>query len=318
MIFDLRKDIPNMIKVIGVGGAGGNAVNHMFRSSIPGVDFAICNTDLQALNSSEVPTKIQLGAIIAGGLGAGNTPEIARQACNESIDDIKLYLDSNCKMLFITAGMGGGTGTGAAPVIAELAKNMGILTIAVVTMPNEFEGPKRVRQGNVGLEELKNNVDSIIVISNAKIMDFYGNLSFTGAFAKADDVLMNAAKAISEIITRPGIINVDFNDVEVTMKGSGSAIMGLGISEGENRSLLATEEALNSHLLEDNSVAGASKVLINVTYGTIEPTFKEIEEITKYVRAETGAAADLIWGACYDEELEDRLSVTIIATAFDK
>ncbi len=318
MIFDLRQDKPSIIKVIGVGGGGSNAVKHMFAEGILGVDFAICNTDNQALQDNDIPTKIQLGPTFSQGLGAGSMPEKGRQACLESIDEIQNYLENNCKMLFITAGMGGGTGTGAAPVIAKMAKDMDILTIAVVTLPFSSEGRKRVEQGKAGLDELKQYVDCVIVISNDKILEIHKDLTIRGGFAKADDVLLYASKSIAEIITRPGTINVDFQDVNTIMKDCGIAMMGMGIASGPNRAIDAVDNALNSPLLEDSSINGATKVLINITYGKNEPTMAELKSIFDFVEQEAaGVSTENIWGTCYDDTFEDEICITIIATGLE-
>ncbi|MBR9921313.1 MAG: cell division protein FtsZ [Bacteroidetes bacterium] len=320
MIFDLvneSADAP-IIKVIGVGGGGSNAVNHMFQQGIVGVDFAICNTDNQAMDLSEIPTKIQLGPTLTEGLGAGSKPNIGKLACEESIEEIQKYLSNNCKMLFVTAGMGGGTGTGAAPIIARTAQEMDILTVGIVTLPFTFEGMRRSRQGMEGLEELKKNVDTLIIISNDKLRQIYGNLSLSEAFAEADNILTTAAKGIAEIITVPGYVNVDFEDVNTVMRDSGVAIMGTATAEGEARAKKAVDEALNSPLLEDNNIRGAQHILLNITSGTKEVTMDEIFEITEFVQEEAGHSSELIWGNCYDERLGEKLSVTVIATGFER
>ena len=318
MIFELLKEETPIIKVLGVGGGGSNAVNHMFRQGIVGVDFAICNTDAQAMEISPVPTKIQLGPHLTEGRGAGSKPNMGALACEESIEDVKKYLGDNCKMLFITAGMGGGTGTGAAPIIAKAAQEMDILTVGIVTVPFTFEGRRRSSQAFEGLESLKENVDTIIIISNDKLRAIDGNLSLSGAFSQADDVSTTAAKGIAEIITVPGYVNVDFEDVNTVMRSSGVSIMGTGQAEGENRSRRAVDEAMNSPLLEDNNIQGAEHILLNITSGNKEVTMDEIFEITEFVQEEAGFGTDLIWGNCYDESLGDAISVTLIATGFDK
>ena len=318
MLFDLPKETSSIIKVIGVGGGGSNAVNHMFDLGIVGVDFAICNTDNQAMELSKVPTKIQLGPDLTEGLGAGSKPDIGRQACIESIDEIKNFLANGTKMLFVTAGMGGGTGTGAAPIIAKAAQEMDILTVGIVTLPFSFEGRRRSKQGVDGLDELKKNVDTLIVISNDKLRQIHGNLKLSQAFSEADDILSTAAKGIAEIITVPGYVNVDFEDVNTVMRGSGVAIMGTATSEGEDRAKLAVDEALNSPLLEENDIQGAQHILLNITSGNKEVTMDEIFEITEFVQEEAGFGTDLIWGNCYDESLGDQLSVTVIATGFEE
>lgn len=316
-LIDENKEAP-IIKVLGVGGGGSNAVNHMYRQGIVGVDFAICNTDKQAMELSPVPTKIQLGPTLTEGRGAGSKPNIGKLAAEESIEEVKAYLSNNCKMLFITAGMGGGTGTGAAPIIAKAAQEMGILTVGIVTLPFTFEGHKRVSHGYEGLAELKKYVDTIIVISNDKLKAIYGNLSISQAFAQADNILTTAAKGIAEIITVPGYVNVDFEDVNTVMRGSGVAIMGTAVAEGENRAKRAVDEALNSPLLEDNNIQGAKHILLNITSGKKEVTMEEIFEITQFVQEEAGNGTNLIWGNCYDESLGDQLSVTVIATGFEQ
>jgi cell division protein FtsZ len=288
MLFDLPKETSSIIKVIGVGGGGSNAVNHMFDLGIVGVDFAICNTDNQAMELSKVPTKIQLGPDLTEGLGAGSKPDIGRQACIESIDEIKNFLANGTKMLFVTAGMGGGTGTGAAPIIAKAAQEMDILTVGIVTLPFSFEGRRRSKQGVDGLDELKKNVDTLIVISNDKLRQIHGNLKLSQAFSEADDILSTAAKGIAEIITVPGYVNVDFEDVNTVMRGSGVAIMGTATSEGEDRAKLAVDEALNSPLLEENDIQGAQHILLNITSGNKEVTMDEIFEITEFVQEEAG------------------------------
>lgn len=318
MIFELLKNEAPIIKVIGVGGGGSNAVTHMLKQGIVGVDFAICNTDNQAMDISPVPTKIQLGPNLTEGRGAGSKPNMGKLACEESIDEIRRYLENNCKMLFVTAGMGGGTGTGAAPIIAKTAQEMDILTVGIVTVPFTFEGRRRSQQAFDGLEELKKNVDTLIVISNDKLRQIHGNLRLSDAFSQADDVLTTAAKGIAEIITVPGYVNVDFEDVNTVMRNSGVAIMGSAIAEGENRAKRAVDEALNSPLLEDSNIRGAQHILLNITSGTKEVTMDEIFEITEFVQEEAGKGTDLIWGNCYDEQLGEAISVTIIATGFER
>ncbi len=312
----MLKEKSSIIKVIGVGGGGGNAVNHMYRQGITGVDFIICNTDAQALELSPIPNKVQLGASLTEGMGAGSIPEVGKNSAIENIDDIKQMLGTNTKMLFITAGMGGGTGTGASPIIAKAAKEMDILTVAIVTTPFSFEGKRRKMQAEEGLEEIKKYVDSFLVISNDRLREIFGNLTLGSAFGQADDILTTAAKGIAEIITIPGYINVDFKDVRTVMKDSGVSIMGSYAAEGENRALKAVEGALNSPLLEDNEIEGARYILLNITSGSKEVTMDEVSVITDYIQQEAGLAADLIWGNCTDESLGDKLSVTIIATGF--
>jgi len=315
MEFELQKDQTSIIKVIGVGGGGSNAVNHMFRQGIKGVDFIVCNTDAQALEISPVPTKIQLGMSLTEGRGAGSIPEIGKNAAIENIDEIKKLL-VDTKMVFITAGMGGGTGTGAAPIIAQAAKDMGILTVGIITIPFAFEGKKRKSQADDGIENLKNNVDTILVICNDKLREMYGNLKLSEAFSHADDILTTAAKGIAEIITVTGYINVDFEDVKTAVSDSGVAIMGSAVAEGENRAIKAVEAALASPLLNDNNIKGARYILMNVASGNREVTMDEIGSITDYIQDEAGLTADIIWGNCVDESLGDRVSVTIIATGF--
>lgn len=316
MEFDLPKDQSSIIKVIGVGGGGGNAVNHMYNQGIKGVDFVICNTDQQALDISPVPIKMQLGASLTEGRGAGAIPEIGKNAAIENIDDIKAFLQTNTKMVFITAGMGGGTGTGAAPVIAKVAKDMGILTVGIVTVPFSFEGRKRKLQAEEGLEEMRKNVDTLLIINNDRLREMFGNLSLGNAFAQADDVLATAAKGIAEVISVTGMINVDFNDVSTVMKNSGVAIMGSAVAEGEDRAIEAVRTSLASPLLNDNNIEGAKYVLLNITYGSKEILMDEIGEITDFIQDEAGATADVIWGHGYDETLGEGICVTIIATGF--
>jgi cell division protein FtsZ len=316
MNFEIPKEYASIIKVIGVGGGGGNAVNHMFRQGIKGVDFMICNTDQQALDKSPVPLKIQLGSSLTQGLGAGAIPEVGRNAAIENINEIKDILAKNTKMVFITAGMGGGTGTGAAPVIAATAREMGILTVAIVTVPFQFEGRKRRNQAFEGLEELRKNVDTVLVISNDKLREMHGNKPLTEAFSHADDVLTTAAKGISEIITHPGQINVDFNDIHTIMKDGGAAIMGAGFAEGENRAIRAAEQALCSPLLNDNNIKGASQVLLYITSGVNEITMDEFGEISDFIQDEAGDSANIIMGTCNDERLGEKICVTVIATSF--
>lgn len=316
MEFDLPKDSSSIIKVIGIGGGGGNAVNHMYNQGIKGVDFVICNTDQQALDISPVPIKIQLGQSLTEGRGAGAIPEIGKSAAIENIDEIKAILGKNTKMVFITAGMGGGTGTGAAPVIAKVAKELDILTVGIVTVPFGFEGKKRKIQAEEGLEELRQNVDTLLIINNDRLREMFGNLSLANAFSKADDVLATAAKGIAEVISVTGMINVDFNDVSTVMKNSGVAIMGSAVAEGENRAIAAVKQALESPLLNDNDISGAKYVLLNITYGDKEILMDEIGEITDYIQDEAGSTADVIWGHGYDETLGEGVCITLIATGF--
>ena len=316
MEFDLLKDKTSIIKVIGVGGGGSNAVNHMFRQGIKGVEFFVCNTDAQALEISPVPAKIQLGMSLTEGRGAGSMPEVGRNAAIENIDELKKILGDNTKMVFITAGMGGGTGTGAAPIIAQAAKEMGILTVGIVTVPFLFEGKKRKHQADLGIEELKKNVDTLLIICNDKLREMYGNLKLGEAFNHADDILTIAAKGIAEIITVTGYINVDFEDVKTVMTNSGRAIMGSAVANGDNRALIAVQQALASPLLDDSNIIGARYILMNIASGSNEVTMDEIGNITDYIQDEAGLTADIIWGNCHDESLGDKLSVTIIATGF--
>ena len=316
MQFEMLKEKSSIIKVIGVGGGGGNAVNHMYRQGITGVDFIICNTDAQALELSPIPNKVQLGASLTEGMGAGSMPEVGKNSAIENIDDIKRMLGSNTKMLFITAGMGGGTGTGASPIIAKAAKEMDILTVGIITTPFSFEGKRRKTQAEEGLEEFKKYVDSYLVISNDRLREIFGNLTLGSAFAQADNILTTAAKGIAEIITIPGYINVDFKDVRTVMKESGVAIMGSYAAEGENRALRAVEGALASPLLKDNEIEGARYILLNISSGDKEVTMDEVSIITDFIQQEAGLAADLIWGNCSDEGLGEKISVTIIATGF--
>jgi cell division protein FtsZ len=313
--FDLPKEQANIIKVIGVGGGGSNAVTHMFQQGIKGVDFFICNTDAQALAKSPVPNKIQLGTT---GLGAGSRPEVGREAAVQKANDIKEIFSVNTSMLFITAGMGGGTGTGAAPVIAQIAREQGILTVGIVTKPFAFEGRKRDQFAEAGIEELKKYVDTILVICNDKLLDLQGDLKLSQAFGKADDVLTIASKGIAEIITVTGRINVDFEDVKTVMLKSGKAIMGAGMAEGPNRAIDAVHMALNSPLLDDTDIKGADNILLYITSGKNELSLEELNEITNYITDQAGQDANLIWGDSIDEALDDEISITLIATGFDK
>lgn len=312
-----RKDEQSIIKVIGVGGGGSNAVNHMYRQGIQGVDFIVCNTDNQALNSSPVPIKLQLGQDLTEGRGAGSIPEVGKKAALESLEEVRQHLSNSTKMVFITAGMGGGTGTGAAPVIAKMAKEMDVLTVGIVTIPFTFEGRKRRNFAAEGLDELRQHVDTLLVISNDRLREMYGNLSLTNAFGKADDILTTAAKGIAEIITVPGYINVDFEDVKTVMKGGGSAIMGAAICEGEGRALRAAEEVLASPLLDDSDIRGAQHILLYISYGNDELQLDEVTDITEFIQEEAGQTANLIWGTGHDENLGDAVCVTLIATGFN-
>lgn len=317
MKFDMPKDQSSIIKVVGVGGGGSNAVNFMFNQGINGVDFVVCNTDQQALDQSPVPKKIALGSSLTEGRGAGSLPEVGKNAAIENIEDVRAAFGSNTKMVFITAGMGGGTGTGAAPVIAQVAKEMGILTVGIVTIPFNFEGRKRRAQADIGLEELKQNVDTLLVISNDKLREMCGDLKLSEAFAKADNILTVAAKGIAEIITVSGYVNVDFEDVKTVMTNSGVAIMGSATAAGEGRAIKAIQNALASPLLNDNNIQGASNILLYMNSGTEELTLDEITEITDYIQDEAGSTAEIIWGNGTDETLGDHISVTIIATGFE-
>lgn len=306
----------NIIKVIGVGGGGSNAVNHMYELGIKDVDFIVCNTDIQALDISAVPTKIQLGETLTGGRGAGSLPEVGKNAAIESVDEIKNYLSDNTNMVFITAGMGGGTGTGAGPVVAKVAKDMGILTVGIVTVPFSFEGKKRKEQAEAGIKEMRDAVDTLLIINNEKLRDMYGNLTIRNAYAQADQVLASAAKGIAEVISKTGFINVDLNDVNTVMKDSGVAIMGTATAEGENRAIIAAEKALASPLLNDNDITGAKQVLLNITFGEEELTMDEMSEITDFIVDAAGGSAEMIMGQGYDETLGSGVCVTVIATGF--
>ncbi len=316
MQFELPKERPSIIKVIGVGGGGSNAVNYMYQLGIKGVDFLVCNTDHQALDISPVPNKIQLGPSLTEGRGAGALPEVGKNAAIENIEEIKALLRDNTKMVFITAGMGGGTGTGAAPIIAGVAREMGILTVAIVTIPFAFEGKKRKAQADAGIEELKKNVDTLLVICNEKLREIHGNLKLTDAFSHADNILAIAAKSIAEIITNTLHINVDFADIQTVMKDSGVAIMGAAIAEGENRALDAVQKALDSPLLNDNEIEGARYILLNITSGNTEVTMDEMGDITDFIQTAAGQTAEVIMGVGNDESLGDKINVTIIATGF--
>jgi cell division protein FtsZ len=314
--FELPEKSGSIIKVIGVGGGGGNAVNHMFHQGIRDVDFMVCNTDSQALANSPVPYKVQLGSSLTEGRGAGNKPEVGREAAIENIEDVKKILKDNTKMVFITAGMGGGTGTGGAPVIAQAARELGILTVGIVTIPFRNEGRRRVKQAIEGIAAMEEHVDSLLVINNERIREMYGDFKISDAFAKADNILTTAAKGIAEIITVPGYINVDFADVETVMRDSGVALMGSGTASGEDRAIRAVEEALNSPLLNNNDINGARNILLNITSGVEEITMDEIGQITDFVQNKAGYDADLIWGNGVDENLGDEICVTVIATGF--
>jgi len=316
MQFELPKERPSIIKVIGVGGGGSNAVNYMYKLGIKGVEFLVCNTDHQALDISPVPNKIQLGPSLTEGRGAGALPEVGKNAAIENIDELKEILRQNTKMVFITAGMGGGTGTGAAPIIAGVAREMGILTVGIVTVPFAFEGKKRKAQADAGIEELKQNVDTLLVICNEKLREIHGNLKLTEAFGHADNILAVAAKSIAEIITSTMHINVDFADIQTVMKSSGVAIMGSASAEGENRAMCAVKSALDSPLLNDNDIVGARYILLNITSCDVEVSMDEMGEITDYVQEQAGQTAEVIMGVGNDETLGNRIGVTIIATGF--
>lgn len=313
--FDTREERPNIIKVIGVGGGGSNAVTHMFTEGIQGVDFILCNTDYQALEKSPVAKKVHLGK---RALGAGNKPEVGRDAAIETSDELRELLSEDTKMLFITAGMGGGTGTGAAPVVAAVARELDILTVGIVTMPFSCEGKRRQQQALEGIAELRKHVDTLLVISNDKLRDEYGDMKLTQAFKKADDVLKTAAKGIAEIITVTGYVNVDFQDVNTVMRDSGKAIMGSGYAEGEDRAIRAVEEAVHSPLLDDSDIKGAKNILIYITSGNDEVSLDEVMEITEYVQDATGNCSEVIWGNGEDVSLGDGINVTLIATGFNE
>jgi len=315
--FDLPKNQSNVIKVIGVGGGGSNAINHMFKQGIKGVDFIVCNTDSQALENSAVPNKIQLGVTLTEGLGAGANPDVGQQSAIESISEIEKMLDSNTKMVFITAGMGGGTGTGAAPVIAQLAKERGILTVGIVTKPFQFEGKVRYEQALLGVEKLRKQVDSLIVINNNKLREVYGNLGFKAGFSKADEVLATASRGIAEVITHHYTQNIDLKDAKTVLSDSGTAIMGSAVASGENRAKEAIIAALDSPLLDDNKISGAKNVLLLIVSGTSEITIDEIGEINDHIQSEAGYNANIIMGVGDDESLGDDIAVTIIATGFN-
>ncbi|QYA25462.1 cell division protein FtsZ [Gramella sp. MT6] len=315
--FDLPKNQSNVIKVIGVGGGGSNAINHMFQLGIKGVDFVVCNTDSQALENSPVPNKIQLGVTLTEGLGAGANPEVGEKAAVESFEEIKQMLDTNTKMVFITAGMGGGTGTGAAPIIAKQAKELGILTVGIVTIPFQFEGRNRNDQAQLGVERLRSHVDSLIVINNNKLREVYGNLGFKAGFSKADEVLATASRGIAEVITHHYTQNIDLRDAKTVLSNSGTAIMGSAQASGASRATDAIMKALDSPLLNDNKITGAKNVLLLIVSGNEEITIDEIGEINDHIQAEAGHSANIIMGVGEDEALEDSIAVTIIATGFD-
>jgi len=315
--FDLPKNQSNVIKVIGVGGGGSNAINHMFLQGIKGVDFVICNTDAQALQNSGVPNKIQLGVNLTEGLGAGANPEVGEQAAVESLEDLRRMLDTNTKMVFITAGMGGGTGTGAAPIIAKLAKELDILTVGIVTMPFQFEGKTRIDQAQKGIETLRAHVDSLVVINNNKLREVYGNLGFKAGFSKADEVLSTASRGIAEVITHHYTQNIDLRDAKTVLSNSGTAIMGSSTASGKTRAQEAIMKALDSPLLNDNKITGAKNVLLLIVSGSQEITIDEIGEINDHIQVQAGYGANIIMGVGEDESLQESISVTIIATGFD-
>jgi cell division protein FtsZ len=317
MEFALPKSSNNPIKVIGVGGGGSNAVNTMFTQGIKGVDFIVCNTDAQALDVSSVPLKVQLGATLTEGQGAGSIPEVGKNAAIENLDDLITLLGSDTKMVFVTAGMGGGTGTGAGPVIAKACRDLGILTVGIVTVPFKFEGKKRANQADSGLKNMREAVDTLLVIRNDKLRELYGNQTLRAAFKNADQVLSIAAKGIAEVITRTGEINVDMNDVNTVMRQSGNAIMGSGMASGEGRAKNAVTIALESPLLNDNDIIGAKHVLLNITMGHEEILMDEIMEITDYIQEAAGQNTEVIWGYAMDEDLEEDLCITVIATGFE-
>jgi cell division protein FtsZ len=316
--FDLPKNQSNVIKVIGVGGGGSNAINHMFKQGINGVDFIVCNTDSQALQNSPVPNKIQLGVNLTEGLGAGANPDVGQQSALESVVDIEKMLDTNTKMVFITAGMGGGTGTGAAPVIAQMAKERGILTVGIVTCPFQFEGKVRQDQAKLGVEKLRKQVDSLIVINNNKLREVYGNLGFKAGFSKADEVLATASRGIAEVITHHYTQNIDLKDAKTVLENSGRAIMGSATASGENRAKEAIIAALDSPLLDDNKISGAKNVLLLIVSGSNEITIDEIGEINDHIQSEAGHNANIIMGVGEDENLGESIAVTIIATGFNE
>ncbi|MDR2131248.1 MAG: cell division protein FtsZ [Odoribacteraceae bacterium] len=309
---------PSIIKVLGVGGGGCNAVNYMYAQGIQGVEFVVCNTDIQVLRVSPVRNRIQIGKALTEGDGAGSHPERGEKSAVESIEYIRSMLENNTEMLFITAGMGGGTGTGAAPVIAELSRSLGILTIAIVTIPFHFEGRRRIEQALEGIEKLSKHVDALLIICNEKLREIYGDLKLSKAFAKADDVLAIAARSIAEIITKRGKVNVDLNDVKSVMSNSGVALMGAGDAKGENRAMEAVKAALNSPLLNSSDIRGASNILLNILYGDQEVTINEQESVKAYLKELVGHDVDINWGSGYDEALGDKLRIVVIATGFNR
>jgi len=316
--FELPQNKSSIIKIIGVGGGGGNAVNYMYNLGIDGVDFIVCNTDQKALNNSTVPQRIQLGPLLTQGLGAGANPQIGQKACEESIGEIQRLLTDNTKMVFVTAGMGGGTGTGGAPIVAKVAKDLGILTVGIVTTPFTYEGKRRKQQADLGIQELRNNVDTILVISNDKLRQQFGNIPASQAFCRADDILATAAKCITDVINSQGHIVVDFADVSTVMRDGGVAILGSATARGENRAYEAVEKAMNSPLLSDSDIRGAKWVLLNINsaHGIHEHTLDEVEMIQAYVQEQAGDECDVIFGTGFDDNLGDEISVTVIATGF--
>ena len=317
MQFNIPQSTNSPIKVIGVGGGGSNAVNTMFEQGITGVDFIVCNTDAQALDISPVPRKVQLGATLTGGQGAGSLPEVGKNAAIESLDELTALLGSDTSMVFVTAGMGGGTGTGAAPIIAQACKERGILTVGIVTVPFQFEGRRRNQQASDGLEAMREAVDTLLIIRNDKLRELFGNQTIRSAFANADQILCTAAKGIAEVITLTGEINVDMNDVNTVMRDSGRAIMGSGSASGQGRAQKAVSDALESPLLNDSDITGANFVLLNITFGTEEILMDEIMEITDHIQEAAGQTAEVIWGYGTDDTLGEDLCVTVIATGFD-
>ncbi|TAF64573.1 MAG: cell division protein FtsZ [Cytophagales bacterium] len=316
--FEIPVNTKSIIKVIGVGGGGSNAVNYMYNKGIKGVEFLVCNTDIQALNLSPVPQKLQIGENLTSGLGAGANPDRGREAALENKNEIREILGNDTRMLFITAGMGGGTGTGAAPVISSIAKELGILTVAIVTSPFSFEGKKKIRQAEIGIEQLKKNCDTVLIISNDRLSEIYGNMKISEAFSQADNVLATAAKGIAEIITVETYVNMDFEDVKTVMRNSGSAVMGSAKAEGENRAVRAAQEALNSPLLDNRNIRGAQKILLSVMSGEKdELQMDELTAITNYIQEEAGEGAEVIFGTGIDPSLTDAIRVTVVVTGFD-
>ena len=315
---DFKESKPSIIKVVGVGGGGSNAVNYMYNLGITGVDFLVCNTDIQSLESNLVPLKVQLGKTLTEGRGAGNIPEKGKQSAIEDIEEVRSIFGKGTKMIFLTVGMGGGTGTGAAPVIAKLAQEMGILTVAIVTTPFKFEGRRRIQQAKEGLIELEKHVDSLLVIDNDKLRKMHGDLTLSKAFAKADHVLAMAAKGIAEIVTVEGYINVDYEDVDFVLRKSGAAIMGVASAKGSNRAIEAVSEAMSCPLLNSNNIYGAKNILFNVISGKEEVTMSEIKEISSYIKNTVGGETDMIWGNGNDNNLREEIRITVVATGFNK